>query len=102
MKKNFVSQSALTIKDFYPDYNEKYSNSGLDRQELFLFKLFSTPIHCPACKKAHTINELKYSSPDFGTSNKEKLFCPNTDKELIHETTMFGGENYLREIIVDL
>lgn len=66
-----------------------YKPEGIKKQEEFLNKIHSQPLHCPACEKTHTYIELRGGN-DWDKESADPLLCPNTNIELIHCSSLFA------------
>lgn len=65
-------------------------SEGLQRQEALLTALDNTPIHCPSCRKTHTVKEIAGEDYQLGNSSSGK--CPITKENLKRNFSLFGGE----------
>lgn len=88
----------IEIKDIFRDYKGK--ESGLDKQARFLFARQSMPLHCPACQKRHSVNELHVSHPDYKADSKANqhfsvFVCPATKAKLKHDILLIGTGDFL-------
>ena len=78
-----------TIIEIFPDYND--ASLGIKMQNEFLFNFYSQPIYCPHCGEETNYWELKKSNETSST------FCPQCEKEVIHNLGFFGGNQWLTE-----
>lgn len=68
--------------------------AGLIKQDLFLTRIHSTQLFCPACGKTHSLIELRGGN-DWSKTEPNEYTCPNTGGLVGHYTALLGGESYL-------
>lgn len=69
--------------------------TGLAKQDAFLTKIHSRPLHCPSCKGTHSYIELRGGNDWGKPAPNQKLNCPITGDLLEHKSSLIGSEYYL-------
>jgi hypothetical protein len=67
--------------------------TGLARQDAFLTKIYSQPLHCPACNGQHSYIEAR-GSDDWIKDYPAK--CPKTGEALIHQVPLLGEDYFTK------